>query len=432
METRPAQSRLLLRIAQAITDSKIPIPPPRHRHPRRRGKDEEPSEVIPGAGWQRLDSLSAQFEAELAYAESCLEDDPSPSQIEMLLATSYELRRAAILQCIVNRAYSLRLQDPRQGLEISENLLAWTENPTRLIAVVRCRALMERGNFLRILGDREGAYRALADASRELDAHEITDPLELARHEELLGTLEAYCGNVESARQLLKEALKKVRKWGDNHTLQRVLTAAALAEINSDNYEQAETLLNEAMATAEPESLLLLCAATNRVLGHFANGNPQLAYQFLCGFRARLGASWFEHIPSAIQMRQIWLEGQVRSGLGMDEEAIGLLKKARKSYIRADCGFEVCYISVDLALTHAKERRFAEVQRELDFALPFCSEEDAINRLGREAVQLLLRALRRQGHLDVELVRAVATHLYVILRTPLRIFAQSPLAELHL
>jgi hypothetical protein len=34
---------------------------------------------------------------------------------------------------------------PLQGLEISENLLAWTENPTRLIAVVRCRALMERG-----------------------------------------------------------------------------------------------------------------------------------------------------------------------------------------------------------------------------------------------------------------------------------------------
>jgi tetratricopeptide (TPR) repeat protein len=428
METRPAQSRLLLRLAQTIAESKIPISPSRHRHDPQRTKDEA---VVPEAGWQRLNSLSADFEAELAYADSCLDDDPSPSEMETLLATSSELRRAAILQRFVNRAYFLRLQDPRKGLKISENLLAWTENPTTLIAVVRCRALMERGNFLRILGDREGAFRALADASRELETHGITDPLERARHEELLGTLKAYCGHVEAARQLLRRAFCKVRRWGDNYTIQRVLISAGLVEINSDNYEEAEILLKEAMATPEPDRLLGLCAATNRVLGYLANGKPRLAYQSICGLRARLGHSWLQHLPPIIQMRQVWLEGQVRNGLGMEEEAIGLLKKARESHIRADCGFEVCYISVDLALTYATQRRFVEVQRELEFALPFCSEEQAIDRLGREAVQLLLCTLRRQGRLDVELVRDVATRLYRILRTPLRIFPQSPLAELR-
>lgn len=446
MESRPAQSRLLLRLALAAEDGKSPISrpgprshktPPKPQHDNRLTiadeafTDEARVDVIPEAGWKRLESLAARFEAELAYANACLEDDPTPVQMESLLATSSELRRVAILQRFVDRVYSLRFDNSRQGLEISENLVAWTENPTPLIAVVRCRALIERGNLLRISGDREGAYAALAEASREMEAHGIVDPLELARHEELLGTLEAYCGNLESARRLLKKALFKVRRWGDSYTLQRVLISAGLVELNSNHHEQAEVLLEEAMITAEPDTLLLLCSATNRVLGYFDEGKPQLAFQALCGLRTRLGESWLEHLPPSLQMRQTWLEGQVRSALGMDEEAIGLLKKARESYIRADCSYEVCYTSVELALTYTKQRRFAELQHELAFALPFCSEEQEIDRFGKEAVLLLLNALRGQSHLEVELVRAVASRLYRIYRAPLRKFDQSPLAELR-
>ena len=430
----------------AIADSKIPISPPRRRRhsppptdpqdsPRAKEDqatpEEEQAPVIPEAGWERLETLAARFDAELAYADACLDDEPPPSRMEMLLANSSELRRVAILQRFVDRAYFLRLQDPRKGLQISENLLAWTENPTPLVAVVRCRTLMERGNFLRILGDRAGAYAALAEASRELEAHGITDPLELARHEELLGNLEAYCGNLESAHHLLKKALFKVRRWGDNYTLQRVLISAGLIELNRDNYDLADALWEEAMATAEPDGLLLLYAATNRVLAYFAGGNPQLAYQTLCGFRARLGESWLQHLPRALQARQMWVEGQIRNALGMDEDAIGLLKKARETYIRTDCGYEVCYTSVDLALTYAIQRRFADAQHELAFALPFCSEEQTTDRYGKEAVQLLLRTLLRQGRLEVELIRAVASRMHGIHRAPLRIFPQSPFAELQ-
>ena len=156
-----------------------------------------------------------------------------------------------------------------------------------------------------------------------------------------------------------------------------------------------------------------------------------MAYQVLCGLRTRLGESWLEHLPQGLQMRQTWLEGQVRSALGMDEEAIGLLKKARQSYIRADCSYEVCYTSVELALTYAKQRRFAELQHELAFALPFCSEEQEIDRFGKEAVLLLLNALRRQNRLEVELVRAITSRLNWIYRAPLRKFDPSPLAELR-
>jgi hypothetical protein len=92
----------------------------------------------------------------------------------------------------------------------------------------------------------------------------------------------------------------------------------------------------------------------------------------------------------------------------------------------------VCYTSIDLALTYATQRRFAEVQHELAFALPFCSDEPTIERFGKEAVQLLLRTLMRQGRLDVELIRAVSSRLYDIGRAPLRVFPHSPLAELRI
>jgi len=127
----------------------------------------------------------------------------------------------------------------------------------------------------------------------------------------------------------------------------------------------------------------------------------------------------------------MWVEGQIRNALGMDEDAIGLLKKARETYIRTDCGYEVCYTSVDLALTYAIQRRFADAQHELAFALPFCSEEQTTDRYGKEAVQLLLRTLLRQGRLEVELIRAVASRMHGIHRAPLRIFPQSPFAELQ-
>jgi tetratricopeptide (TPR) repeat protein len=317
-------------------------------------------------------------------------------------------------------------------LQISEDLIAWTENPSPLVAVVRCRALMERANFLRILDDREGAYAGLAEASRELEANGITDPLELARQEELLGTLEAYCGHMERARRLLRKALFKVRRWGDNYTLQRVLISAGLFEIYSDSHDEAQTLLEEAMRTEEPDALLLRYAATNRVLGYFAGGSPQRAYQALLGVRARLGDSWLQNLPRPLQTRQMWLEGQILNALGMDEDAIGYLKKAREVYIRAACGYEVCYTSIDLVLAYAAQRRFAEVQRELTFALPFCSEQRPVDRHGKEAVQLLLRTLRRQGRLETDQIRAVGSRLEWILRAPLQTFPQPLFAELQM
>src|SRR5437764_6679582 len=120
MKIRPAQSRLLVRLALAADDSTISLSSPRRRgnqtppKPQRDSRwggskevfaDEARADVIPEAGWKRLESLAARFEAELAYADTCLDDDSSPAKVESLLATSSELRRVAILQRFVETAY---------------------------------------------------------------------------------------------------------------------------------------------------------------------------------------------------------------------------------------------------------------------------------------------------------------------------------------
>lgn len=442
METsRPAQSRLLLRLAQVIADSNYPISaakqrrdntPRDDREERLWGQGGKPARAVPDSGWERIDALGARFRFELVFAEGFLKDEPPASRVETLLANSSELRKAAILQRFVDRAYGLRLHDPQKGLEISEDLIAWTPDPSPLVAAVRCRALMERANFLRALGERERAYAALAIASEELEARGITDPLEWARFQEIQGTLESYCGNTEAAVRLLRKALAKVRRWGDKHTLQRVLIAAALTELLNRNFEPAEDLLDEAMGIEEPDRFLLQCAATNRVLAYVMKGNPQEAYRKLLGIRAAVGPSWLGGYPSYARMRQIWLEGQILNQLHMNEDAIGLLRDARDYYIQTGCGYEVCYISVDLALAHAAQRRFAEVRRELALALMFCSEERALDRHGKEAVLLLQRGMEQQGRLEPEKIRAVASRLAWMHRAPLRTFSHPPFAELQI
>src|SRR6185295_6671308 len=157
---------LLLRLALALEGFRVPG---KARRRTAAGGSASPPGNLPESAWQRLESLRTRFEDELAFAGSYLEDDPPRSRIQMLLANSSELRRMAILQRFIDRAYSCRLHHPKEGLRISDDLIAWTQRDrSALGAVMRCRAFMERGNFLRILGDPTGAHESLAQAASEL------------------------------------------------------------------------------------------------------------------------------------------------------------------------------------------------------------------------------------------------------------------------
>jgi len=196
----------------------------------------------------------------------------------MLLTHSSLLRKVAILQRFLERAYSFRHDQPADGLQVTDDLMSWTkEDPSPLIAAIRTRAWMERGNLLRILGDPAAAHEALAVASRELEANG-SDPLELARYQELLGVLERDCGNLAVATDLLRKAVAKVRRWGDGYSLHRVLIASSLAELYSNHFGQAEELLDESLRTEVPESPLLQYTVVNRLLVHLCNNQPHRAY----------------------------------------------------------------------------------------------------------------------------------------------------------
>lgn len=450
METsdRAQSSRLLLRLALAVADCKYP--PLRasrrvqcgHReagHEQEQGHtqvsehlSEGTDHPLPEAAWQRLEDLKVRFESELRFADSFLADEPPNSRVHMLLANSSELRKVAILQRFIERAYSFRLDQPAEGLQVSDDLIAWTKNdPSPLVAVLRGRAWMERGNFLRILGDPAGAYEALAEASRELEANG-TDPLELARYQELLGTLQRDCGDFEAATDLLKKALAKVRRWGDSYSLQRVLIATSLAELYNNNFEHADALLDESLRTAEPDSLLLRFSAVNRLLVYLFSGKPHKAYQALLRVHNNLGPSWLRGFPEPTRVSALWTEGQILNELRIDDEAIPLLRKAREFFIRSARGYEVCHISIELASNYAAQQRLGDVRRELAFGLPFCSPKRRLDDHAKEAVFLLQGILEHQGHLEPDQLRAVAHRLDCIHRAPLQAEREASFADLYL
>jgi tetratricopeptide (TPR) repeat protein len=446
METsdRAKSSRLLLRLALAVADCKYPplrakrlVPCGHHEagHEQEQGHEhlsEKTDPPLPEAAWQRLEDLKLRFDSELSFADSFLAEEPPSSRVHMLLSNSSELRKVAILQRFIEKANSFRFDQPAEGLQVSDDLIAWTkDDPSPLIAVLRGRAFMERGNFLRILGDPAGAYEALAEASRELEANG-TDPLELARYQELLGTLERDCGNFEAATGLLRKALTKVRRWGDSYSLQRVLIATSLAELYNNNFELADALLDESFRISEPDALFLRVSTVNRLLVYLFGGKPHKAYQVLLRVRSRLGPSWLRGFPEPNRACALWTEGQILSTVRIDDEAIPLLKKARAFFIESARGYEVCQISIDLASNYAAQQRFGDVRRELAFGLPFCSPQKRLDDHAREAVLLLQGALDHQGRLGEDQLRAVASRLDCIYRAPLQAQPQASFADLFL
>jgi hypothetical protein len=440
------QSRLLLRLALAISDSGYPVSAWKRRRQRGPASDNlegqygtapdqgpEESYSIPESTWQHLESFRLRFVSELSFADSILAEDPPVSRIQLLLANSSELRKLALLQRYIERAYSYRLHHPEEGLQISDSLIAWTRtDPSPLVAVIRRRALMERANFLRILGDPIGAYAVLAKVSTELESNGTSDPLEEARYQEVRGSLEKDCGNFEASTSLLRKSLTKVRKWGDHHTLQRVLIATGVSEILNNQFEPGDKHLEQAMQIEGPDSFFLRCAALNRLVGFYWSGNSHKAYQALLRVRDKLGESWLRGAPETYEMRALSIEGQILRALHTDDDAIGVLKKARESAVRLGLGCEVCHVSLDLAQIYATQERYSEVRRELAFGVPFCSERRALDVHGREALLLLQGALQHQGRLETSQIRAVTLQLESFLRAPLQPSLQLPSARLQL
>jgi hypothetical protein len=383
-------------------------------------------ESLPETVWQRLEHFTQVFESELRFADCFLADDPPSSRVQMLLANSTPLRRVAILQRFIERAYSFRHDQPADGLQVTGDLIAWTrDDPSPLIAPIRTRAWMERGNLLRILGDPAAAHEALAVASQDLEANG-SDPLELARYQELLGILERDCGNFAAATDLLRKSLAKVRRWGDGYSLQRVLIATSLAELYNNNFEEAGDLLGESLCAAEPDSLLLRFSAVNRLLVYLCSGQPHRAYQALLRVRNRLGPSWLHGFPEIHRIHALWTEAQILNTLRFDDDAIPLLRRVREFFICSDRGYEICQISIELASNFAAQDRFEEVRRELDFGLQLCSPRKPLDRYAKEAVLLLQATLQHQGRLGAGQIRSVTNRLDRMHRTPL----QAP-ATLH-
>jgi tetratricopeptide (TPR) repeat protein len=387
---------------------------------------------LPESVSKRLQALTTRFHAELDFADSFLDQDPPRSRIQLLLRNSLELRRAAILYRLVELAYCLRLHRPKEGLRITDDLIAWTaRDPSVLVASLRARAFMERSNFLRILGDSDDAYQSLARAASELRAIGA-DRLEAARYHELMGTLERDCGNFDAAARLLRKALAKVRRSGDPYSLQRVLLAAAVNDFYRGRFEEADVYLEESLRTDERDSLFMRYAAINQILVRYFSGRPHRAYKSLLRVQDGMGQSWLHGFPLANQMSVLWTEGQILNSLRLNEQAAGPLKQAREFYIQARQGSRVAQITIEIAVGHAARQRHTDVRRELAVGLQFCSERTPLDLHAKEALLLLQGALQHRGRLEVEQIRAVDNRLELLHRAPLKTWDRLAFASLQL
>ena len=166
------------------------------------------------------------------------------------------------------------------------------------------------------------------------------------------------------------------------------------------------------------------------MLVQYFGGRPYRAYKTLLRVQDSLGSSWLRGFPVAHQMSVLWTEGQILNTIGLYDQAVGQLKKAREFYLQAAQGSKVGHISVEIALSHAAQGRHADVRCELSFALQFCSERKPLDRYVKKALMLLRGTLEHQGRLEAEQIRSVDHRLHLLHRVPLKSWDQQPFNDL--
>jgi tetratricopeptide (TPR) repeat protein len=115
-------------------------------------------------------------------------------------------------------------------------------------------------------------------------------------------------------------------------------------------------------------------------------------------------------------MRTLWLEGNLDSGLGHRDEALIKLEQVRRAFESRKLPFDYALASLDLALLHREEGRFAEIQA---LAGEMLKIFEAL-KVHREAIAavLLFQEAAEKHEVTAELVRRLQDYFTKAQKNP--------------
>ncbi|HXO21641.1 MAG TPA: hypothetical protein VOA87_17150 [Thermoanaerobaculia bacterium] len=281
------------------------------------------------------------------------------------------------------------LSDPREWIDAAELSIAVAEslNPAaygfELVEDLRARAWAHLANARRSLSDARGAEQAFHVAESHL-ARGTGDRLERARLLEQKASLRNLQGRQGEAIRLLNRAIAIYQKMEQPHLLGRALLNKGHVTAYTEDKEMAIALLGQGLELVDADREPRLVAMGYHNLAYVLNemGQNREALPLLA--RARL--LYLESGDRLCLTRLQYLEARIALGLGRVEQAEGLLREVRKSFVEKGMAHDAALASLDLAQLYAQQGRLAEVQSLGKEMLPIFQSRE----LHREALAALI------------------------------------------
>lgn len=270
------------------------------------------------------------------------------------------------------------------------------------------RALVHRGNALRVGGDLPAADRAFATVRDRLATVALDDTAlhaEVCSHE---SSLRRDQRRFDEAETLSDRAVLLARLGRDEDSLAfNLIQRAEIARHREDTATAAECL-REALSLVEERGNrhLLACAVGTLALLECDLGAYDNADELLRRHRELLvgdGSSWS-------QVRIYFLEGRIAYGLGRatvaEERLLAAQRLCRAENMEADAALA----ALELAVLYAEQRRFAEVRRLAQEIQPALTARE-VHREAIAALLLFQQAVAAE-RITVEAIRSVRDVLY--------------------
>ncbi|HYG62654.1 MAG TPA: tetratricopeptide repeat protein [Thermoanaerobaculia bacterium] len=336
------------------------------RAPENEDRQEEPYEKALDRCFGRVTSLLAAEPRELLEE---LESHPLRRQ-ETMARNHPRFREASLCDLLIERSRAARHRDPKSAFRSARLALLVASQLDGVPGEVlerRARAWATLGNAYRLQGDFLAAEKALQEAHKLAVAGDCDERLR-AYVLSLWGSLRFDQRRFEESVRFCRDCGAIHRRLGDAHEAGRALIQEGTALGESGRPGPGVRLLIEAarMIDIEREPTLALIAGHNIVRFYTDAGRTRDAMQLYLEMR-----DLYRQVNDPlIQLKAIWLEGQMLAAEAHPEPALTLLLRARSEFLRLGMTYEAALASLDLAAAFAKLGRFSALRDLVGRILP--------------------------------------------------------------
>jgi tetratricopeptide (TPR) repeat protein len=319
----------------------------------------------------------------------------------------------ALCEVLLRKSRAKSFHSPTEAAEMAELAVevAWAldrqQHSGRTLSDLLARGWALLGNARRVGSDLPVADDTFLMAEFFLQQG-TGDPMVIAEVLDLLSSLRRDQHRLAEATHLLVQVIRIYRRAGESLLEGRAYLSLATVLGEAEDHERALKMVERALerVAGEDAPRVALCCHHARTRLILKMGRSEEAH----GEMQRLTPLYATFPEPLIQLRRLWLEGEILEALGRTEDAEAAYREVRAGFARLEIPFDAALASLNLATLTLAQGRRGETWELIDETLAIFRSLD-VHREACAALELVQRRLRRE-RVTVEVLH----HLYRYLK----------------